>query len=600
MTASSDQEPDADEIPVVHAEEGKRGRISLIWLVPLLAVLIGVSMLVSSWMSQGPTLQISFKDAQGMVAGKTEVKYKNVVIGQVGAVALSDDRSHVLVTVNLDKSAASFATEGSRFWVVKPRVGLGGVSGLGTLLSGAYIGADTGTSTKRKTRFTGMETPPPLTHNEQGTSFTLASNDLGSLTIGSPVYYRRIQVGRVVAYHLDKSGAGVSVQVFVTAPNDRFVTADTRFWNASGVNLSMGATGLKLDTQSLASIISGGIAFAAPEGQITSAAIAAKTHYTLFNSRAAAMQPKDGEPLRLVMRFQQSIRGLEAGAPVDFRGIRLGEVTSVSLKYDPKTNRFPALVKATIYPDRMSTNRNTEAPSESAAPPHASTNPHTNGAASTQQGHHARPHGDKTLPNALIGILVKHGLRAQLRNGNLLAGKLYVALDFFSKAPTVTFDEHATPLELPTMPGSFNKLQEQVADIVTKLDKVPFDKIGQKLDSSLLRLDRLLSKFNNSLAPQVKSTLEEAQQALHKAGQTLSGNTPVGRNLNQTLDDVQRTTRSLRALSDYLTRHPEALLRGRPDATSGTSLPSYTPDAASVQGTSGQASSMRETKDYDQ
>lgn len=559
MTDSSDQEHAADDIPVVTAQAGKRGRVSLIWLVPLLAVLIGVSMLVSSWLSRGPTIQISFKDAQGMVVGKTEVKYKNVVIGQVGAVALSKDRSHVLVTVDLDKSAAGFATSGSRFWVVKPRVGLGGVSGLGTLLSGAYIGADTGDSGARKTVFKGLETPPPLTHNEQGTSFTLSSSNLGSLTIGSPVYYRRIRVGRVVAYSLDKDGKGVSVQVFVTAPNDRFVNANTRFWNASGVDLTMGATGLKLNTQSLASIVSGGIAFATPAAGPASLLAASDETFTLYDGRAAAMQPKDGKPLHLVMSFRQSIRGLEVGAPVNFRGIRLGEVTSVSLTYDAKTKRFPALVKATIYPERIS----------------ASVANSSDGDAGTSTAHRQ---GDKaTGGGAIIAGLVKHGLRGQLRNGSLLSGKFYVALDFFSKAPKVAFDANATPLKLPTMPGRFSQLQQQVADIVARLDKVPFDKIGQNIDASTRHLDQLISSLNNNLAPQLKSTLKEAQQTLHQAGQTLSGGTPVGRNLNQTLGEVQRATRSLRALSDYLTRHPEALLRGRPTGDSDTTLPSYTP-----------------------
>ena len=246
MTESNDTHDSpgtTDDLPQPAAVRKRRWTISLIWLVPLIAALIGVSLVVTAWLQAGPTIVISFDNAQGITAGKTEVKYKNVVIGKVRSIDLSDDRSRVLVTVALEKKAQSFATEGSRFWVVRPRIGLGGVSGLGTLFSGAYIGADTGGSNKEKTRFKGMNTPPPLTHNEAGSSFLLTSDNLGSLDIGSPVYYRRIQVGRVVAFHLNQDGKGVTLQVFVKAPNDQFVTDNTRFWNASSVDESVGAGG---------------------------------------------------------------------------------------------------------------------------------------------------------------------------------------------------------------------------------------------------------------------------------------------------------------------------------------------------------------------
>src|SRR5699024_8597814 len=213
------------DIPPPAKVRKRRWTVSLIWLVPLVAALIGLSLVVSAWLSAGPEIVISFQDAQGITAGKTEVKYKNVVIGKVQSLQLNDDRSKVLVKVALDQRAESFATEGSRFWVVRPRIGLGGVSGLGTLFSGSFIGADTGGSKQYKDHFKGLEKPPPLTHAEAGRSFLLASDDLGSLDIGSPVYFRRIQVGRVVAYHLDKDGKGVTLQLFVKAPNDKFVTA---------------------------------------------------------------------------------------------------------------------------------------------------------------------------------------------------------------------------------------------------------------------------------------------------------------------------------------------------------------------------------------
>lgn len=537
MTESNDPHnpPEVtDDLPQPAAVRKRRWTISLIWLVPLIAALIGVSLVVTAWLQAGPTIVISFDNAQGITAGKTEVKYKNVVIGKVRSIDLSDDRSKVLVTVALEKKAQSFATEGSRFWVVRPRIGLGGVSGLGTLFSGAYIGADTGGPDKEKTRFKGMSKPPPLTHNEAGRSFLLTSDNLGSLDIGSPVYYRRIQVGRVVAFHLNKDGQGVTLQVFVKAPSDHFVTSDTRFWNASGVDVSVGAGGLKVNTQSLASVISGGVAFSTPPRAGESEPAPVDARFTLFDDKAAAMRPPDGPPLVLKMRFHQSVRGLEVGAPVDFLGIELGTVTSVSLDFDPKTKRFPADVTAVIYPDRI-------------------------GKANTR----FKKKTGNTNPGALLGILVKHGLRAQLRNGNLLTGKLYVALDFFPKAPDVEYNDDLNPLVVPTMPGSFDRMQQQLADIVGKVHKIPFDQIGTRLNDNLGHLDALLQQFNDELVPSATTTLKQAQKTLDTAGQALTGGSPLRQNLGQTLIQLQRAARSLRVLTSYLTRHPESLLRGR-------------------------------------
>ena len=244
----------------------RRTNASLIWLVPVLAAIVGASLVVSSWLQAGPDITISFESAQGLAAGKTPVKYKDVVIGKVDKIRLSGDRSHVLVKVALEKSAKAFATTGTRYWVVRPRIGLGGVSGVDTLFSGAYIGADTGDSSAEEDEFKGLETPPAVTHGEPGKSYTLHADDLGSLDIGSPVYFRRIQVGRVVSYQLDKDGKGVSLAVFIDSPNDRFVDTDTRFWNASGVDVSLGANGLKLNAQSLATVLAGGVAFQDPNG----------------------------------------------------------------------------------------------------------------------------------------------------------------------------------------------------------------------------------------------------------------------------------------------------------------------------------------------
>jgi len=516
----------------------RRTNASLIWLVPVLAAIVGASLVVSSWLQAGPDITISFESAQGLAAGKTPVKYKDVVIGKVDKIRLSGDRSHVLVKVALEKSAKAFATTGTRYWVVRPRIGLGGVSGVDTLFSGAYIGADTGDSSAEEDEFKGLETPPAVTHGEPGKSYTLHADDLGSLDIGSPVYFRRIQVGRVVSYQLDKDGKGVSLAVFIDSPNDRFVDTDTRFWNASGVDVSLGANGLKLNAQSLATVLAGGLAFQDPNGPHDATPAADGASFRLFSDEATAMAPPDGEPHYIRMRFDQSLRGLAVGAPVEFLGMNFGHVVSVRMDYDEKTQRFPFIVGAVIYPERL-------------------------GQANAKLVALARKNGDNADISHMVGKLVEHGLRAQARTGNLLTGQLYIALDFLPHAAKANYDPDARPLEIPTAPGSFDKLQEQMVDIVGKLDKIPFDQIGNHLNDSLASLDATLKQVNGQTLPALNGTLGDARKTLGTANNTLSADSPLQQNLGSTLQEVQRAMRSLRVLTDYLGVHPESLLRGR-------------------------------------
>ena len=502
-------------------------RPSLIWLVPAVAGLIGLSLLAQAWLSAGPQITISFQSAAGLEAGKTVVKYKDVVIGSVSTISLSDDNARVIVTVDLKKSAEDFAREGSRFWIVRPRIGAGGISGIDTMLSGAYIGADLAESTSSAKKFTGLETPPAVISGMPGKSFILHADDLGSIEIGAPVYYRRIQVGQVVAFHLDPDGNGVTIQVFIHAPNDRFVTVDTRFWNASGVDLSVGADGLKLNTQSLATMVSGGIAFATPRSD--DAAAPEQALFALARDQQTAMAESDGEPMRVRMQFEQSLRGLAVDAPVEFVGINIGKVTAIALDYDVAKKSFPVVVDAVVYPHRLR---------------HAL----------EKQTASARARHEEVAQ--VVRALVERGMRAQPKPGNLLTGQLYIALEFIPNAPRATFNMKAKPLVVPTVRGDISRLQEQVASIVDKLDQVPFDSIGRRLDESLLGLDKALKQVNGELLPEARNTLGSVKE-------TLAPDAPLPQNLNQTLQELQRSARSLRVLTDMLGRHPEALIRGQ-------------------------------------
>ncbi|WP_017333402.1 intermembrane transport protein PqiB [Burkholderia stagnalis] len=526
-----DQPPPQD--PAISTKSGWLP--SLVWLVPLIAALIGIGLVIKSVRERGPEITLTFHSAEGLEPGKTQVKYKDVEIGMVKAITLSKDLTRVLVDVQLKKESEDFAVKGSRFWIVRPRIGATGVSGLGTLLSGAYIGVDAGRSSESQTEFVGLETPPAVTGDQKGAQYVLRGDSLGSVDIGSPVYYRRVQVGQVVGFSLDKDGTGVTFNVFVNAPYDQYVGENSRWWQASGVDLRLDSSGLKLNTQSLATVILGGIAFQTPPNQTTGATAPNNTTFRLASDETDAMRDPDGPPLQVVMDFNQSLRGLAVGAPVDFRGIVLGEVTSIGIDYDPKSKNFTMPVTMNIYPERLG--RRFRETIES-------------------KGEPAR--------REIVERLVTRGLRGQLRTGNLLTSQLFVALDFFPKAAAAKFDATRVPLELPTVPNELEELQVQVADIAKKLDKVPFEQIGKNLNSTLANADRLFRQLDTQVAPEARDTLSAAKQTFSAAEATLQQDSPLQSDVRGALKELTRTLQSLNALSDYLERHPESLLKGKP------------------------------------
>ena len=535
-----------EELPQPKIVEARRWNVSLVWLLPAVAVAIGASLLVRNVFLIGPRIDIEFASAEGIEAGKTEVRYKEVVIGRVESVTLRDDLKSVVVGVRLDRPAARFAVQDTSFWVVRPRIGLAGVTGLGTLLSGAYIGTDAGVSTKARAEFKGLEAPPFVLRGEPGKIFVLRSFDLGSLDVGSPVFYRRTRVGRVVGYTLDAERDELSVRVFIEAPYQQLVSQDTRFWNASCIDLSINASGLTFNTQTLASVLAGGIAFengAGPRRPPPESAV-----FTLFADRSSAMAPPDGLPVRVRMVFDSSVRGLAEGAAIDLFGIEIGRVTSIALQYDAAKKRFPIEVFADVFPQRLGPVRNTLL--------QASPTPAAGDAAVLQQ-------------------LVAHGVRAQLRTGNLLTGQLYVAFDVIGKEATRSAVLHDGVLTVPTARGTLSEIQPQIAEIVEKMSKVPFDEIGKDLRMVGKDLRATLAGANAAigrLTPEAQKALAEVQKTLARTQASLDNldrnvtdpGAPVQQNVQETLLELQRAARALRVLVDYLQQHPESILRGKP------------------------------------
>jgi paraquat-inducible protein B len=542
------QAADGPQAPGQAPIKTRRYSVSLVWIVPIVAVLVGISLVVHSILQEGPTITVTFKTGSGLTANKTEVKYRNVVIGHVSDVELSSDQKSVNATIKLSKQAESFTREDSQFWVVRPRIGAGGVSGIDTLLSGDYIGADIGQANARSKSFTGLENPPPITYGEPGKRFTLHTQDLGSLDIGSPVYYRKIPVGQVVAYALNADGKGVNLEIFIHSPNDAFVTDNTRFWNASGIDVNVGANGFSVKTESLSSILVGGIAFRAPEYNPNDKPALEDKGFELFEDQQTALAPPSGKAQYLSLRFEQALRGLKVGAPVEFLGIEFGRVVSVNLDFDPKKRSFPVNVGIVIYPQRLG------------------------------QAHARMLEALKHDPNdeaagvRLMGSFIENGLRAQARSGNLLTGQLYIALDFYPKAEKVVFDPTARPVSIPTIPGSLEQLQEKLEGMVTKINQLPIERIAGNLDSNLVELRKGLAQFNAKTLPGVQTTLADVSKTLQSASSTLAEDSPQREQLTQTLEELGRMSRSLRELSDYLGRHPESLIRGRPNNAAPTDL----------------------------
>ena len=545
-----------DDLPEAVAVPPRRARFSPIWIVPAVAALVAIGIAVQRYVSEGPTVTITFKSADGVEAGKTFVKYKEVIIGQVTNVRLTDDSANVEVSAKIAKSAANLMVDDAKFWVVRPRISLSGISGLSTLLSGNYIGFEQGASKSRERNFTGLEIPPIITGGSPGRQYVLKANDVGSLGIGSPVYYRRLPVGQVIAYDLAPDGKSVVIRIFVNAPYDKYVTTDTRFWNASGIDVTLSASGLDVRTQSLVALLEGGIAFEAPLHPSSTDEAAAEAAFTLYGNRLSAMKVDESIATRYVLYFTESVRGLSTGAPVSFLGVEVGEVADVGLILNPKTLNVRSRVEIIVFPERFIA----QLP-----------------AAEEKQAEALIK--DASLRHAMMQrMIAQRGLRAQLATGSLVTGQRYVSMGYFPKSPAARVDWSAPIPELPTVQSTLPEIEAKLGRIIDKIERMPLDAIGEDLKKALASMDdtlrdarTLVNHFDADLVPALKSTLDDAKSALGSAERMLSSTeanlvgpgAPGQVELRNAMQELARAARSLRVLADYLERHPDALIRGK-------------------------------------
>jgi paraquat-inducible protein B len=542
-------------------------RMSVIWAIPVLAIAIGAWLAWDTLSKQGPRIVVSFQDAEGLQVGQSQLKFKDITLGTVKSLDFTPDHRNVLVTIATTKQAEPMLTSGTQFWVVKPRLFAGNLSGFSTLLSGAYIGMlpDDGSS-KPARDFVGREEPPVLESEVPGKTFLLKAEQLGSVNLGSPLFFRGLDVGEVLGWDIGDMATNVTIHAFVRAPFDGYVHEETRFWNASGVSVKLGGGGVDVQVESLRAVLLGGIAFDTPAAGQESQLSVANHVFPLFANEDAAKSASYTRQVALLSYFSGSVRGLAVGSDVVMHGLKVGRVTDVRLAFDPVKNTITAPVRFEVQPERI-----------------------------IGIGHKAI-----YTPAEAVQQLVDQGVRASLESGNLLTGEMLIGLDIVPNAPPagpVTMDDGAFVLPSSDA-GSLGGLQASAGELLRNVNAIPFASIGQSAKDVMKSMDQLangpqlkealtsmaatmveahqlLQTVNSDAGPALKrlpelttslqATLKQSNQLMLSAQAGYGDNSQLHRELDRLMLQLNDALRSIAGLADLLVQHPEALVRGRTD-----------------------------------
>jgi paraquat-inducible protein B len=543
MTASN-QSTDFKDVPDAIADEEIKG-FPVVWLLPLVALLVGGWLFYKTMSEKGPQISITFETAEGIEAGKTQIKFRDVTVGKVDSVEISDDLKTVVLTATMEAGTEAYLTEASRFWVVKPRIGAGGVTGLGTLLSGAYIAFEPNTRGKKERSFVGLEKPPIVSQDKEGSRFRLRAETLGSLSVGSPVYFRQFDVGEVTDYRLADDYSYVDVGVFIQAPYDNYVREKTQFWNSGGVNVSVDASGVNVEMESLVAVLSGGVAFETLPEVADSPSAKPGTAFQLFKSRAASLERPITKVITYALKFTGTVRGLSVGAPVEYRGIRVGTVKHIMLGEDPQHEGIISpVVIIDIEPQRTMQYHDVD----------------------DSETTRREAEEMETSPQERIEYLVKRGLRARLQTGSLLTGQLFVDLDIYPNAAPARVIKGGRYPRLPTLPTSLQSIMANVNRILTEIEKADLKGTLVNLNTLMASTSGLMSALERDvpgLAAELGETLQTAKNTLAALQRTASTDGEIGGQLQDALRELGAAARSIRVMAEYLERHPEAMLRGK-------------------------------------
>jgi len=544
MTQTPGQDPPADE----RGREPPRSRVrsqifSWVWLVPIGAAAIVIWLAWRALSDRGPAITISFRSVDGLQVGQTKIQHRNVDLGTVESIELTEDMSRVIVHARMTRGATSHLTENTRFAIIAPHVGVGGISGLSTIVSGSYIEMYPGKPGEARRDFVGLDEPPVLPPDSRGRSFTLLANDLGSLTRGSPISYRGVAIGEVEDYVLRPGNKGVTVTAFIRSPNENLVHPETRFWNAGGVDLTLGSQGLRIRATSWEQLLSGGIAFETPDDALAKDPSAPGAVFGLYDNRRAAERAPLGPTLVYMADFEGNQRGLDTGTAVELQGVEVGEVTEAHLTYD--SHKHTLVTRATFYVDPERVNvLNMPTPAGS---------------------------GKQETVRRWIETLVGDGMRAQVSSASFLTGLKLIGLEMIPNAPRARIQQEGSFLKIPsTESGDLGEVLQNLQSVLRNIDRATSGpQLGhalQSLDDTLTRLDKVTHDIEpdiKSLIKSLRDTADSAQNTLNTV-QGLMGNTaPTGTDLPRLMRELTEAARSVRGLADYLERHPEALLRGR-------------------------------------
>jgi paraquat-inducible protein B len=541
-------------------------RIPIVWIVPLITALIGGWLAWDTFSKRGPTITIAFESAEGLQAGQSQLKFKDVVMGTVKSIAVAPDFSKVIVTVETTREAERLLSDKTIFWVVKPQLFAGRISGLDTLLSGSYIGMLPSTAKGKFQRdFIGSPNPPVLPVMAPGTVFKLQTRRVGSISLGSPIFYRDIEVGTVLGWDLGHMARDVTIHAFVRAPFDTYVHEDSLFWNASGLSVKLGANGIQLQMESAKALLLGGIAFESKPG--TAAPVAATNYsFPLYANHDAAKTAGFGRRLHLLSYFEHSVSGLEVGADVTLHGLKIGEVTDVGLVYDPKIDRILVPVHYQVEGERIA------------------------GVAASERARNA-PLG------SVAAEMVKRGFRATLQSSNLITGQKVVAIEYVPDAPPAEVGREGDDFVIPsTETGGFDAITRSATELLSKINRIDFQGIGKSLAATLKGVDDTINgpqmkktlasleatitdlqdvarKLDAGASPalarlpdmanKLDETLGHANRLVASMNSAYGGDSRFSREIDRLLPQLNEMTRSFRALADLLARHPEALIKGR-------------------------------------
>jgi len=529
----------------------KRVGISIVWIIPLLTLIIGGWLVYKTLAEKGPVISITFKTAEGIEPGKTKIKYKDIEIGIVTKVRFSDNFSHVILSAELDQGTEQFLHRNTNFWVIKPQLSLRGASGLNTLISGSHIVIDPGQGESRRA-FVGLDEAPLIKMEEAGKKVVLQSKRLGSIDSGSPVYYQGLLAGEVLGYELANDQESVFVYAFIKAPYDELVRSNTHFWNVSGMDVSMGTKGFDVHLESVQSLLFGGIAFETSDSLGRIKKDVDGLVFTLYDNYKSIKEQSFIKKVKFITFFENSVRGLSIGAPVEFKGIKVGSVVDLRLEFNSEDISFRIPVLIEIEPERI-VDQNFD---ETAA------------------------------ADQLLKQLIDHGLRASLNTGSLLTGQLFVALDMHPDTPLHLHADKRIPFpELPTIAGGLDQITASATRIMNKLEAVDVVQISQELLQTLQGINKLVNTQDvNSTINEMKKSMIALQSLLHKVDQQTE---PLVSNVSATLlmaqgtlkqinrelkagspvmeltDELTETARSIRTLVDLLERNPNSAIFGK-------------------------------------